>query len=82
MSDRRNGLLEDFQVVVRVLQRPIWHQTNIGAWKALIDHAVHVGVDRSSDLPAVGNVDEHSTTRFTAQVHANYIFTATRNNSF
>ena len=76
LEDRRDRLLEDLDVVVRVLQRPIRfqpHAAGIGR-QALIDHAVGVGVDISGNFAAVGDIDEQRPARLGAEIDPDCVF--------
>ena len=59
-EDGGNGLLEDAEVVLGILERPIRWQANlaIGQGQALVDHAVAVRRHGRGDLLPVGNVDQ------------------------
>ena len=76
LEDCRDRLLEDLDVVVRVLQRPIRfqpHAAGIGR-QALIDHAVGVGVDISGNFAAVGDINEQRPARLGAEIDPDCVF--------
>ena len=60
-DDRRHGPLERLDIVVRVLERPVRAQDDIGVRgrQPLVDHAVAVLVDLDTDLAPIGHVDQH-----------------------
>ena len=71
-----DGVLEDLDVVVRVLQRPVRLQAHAAgsAGRRLVDHAVGVGVDVSGDFAAVGDIDEQRAARLGAEIDADCVF--------
>ena len=76
LKDCRDRLLEDLDVVVRILQRPIRfqpHAAGIGR-QALVDHAVGVGVDIRGDFVAVGDIDEQRPARLGAEIDPDCVF--------
>ncbi len=71
----RDGLPEDLEVVVGVLERPIRREPHlaIGERQPRIDHPVGVRMDRGRDLPAVGHVDQDGASRFGSKVDADRV---------
>ena len=53
LERRRDGVLEDFEVVVGVLQRPFRRERTVAAGQVLVDHAVGVSMDGGGDLAPV-----------------------------
>ena len=70
----RDGALEDLDVVIGVLQRKIRLQADVGARQPFVDHAVGVGMDGGGYLAAVGHIDQHRASRFSAKVHSDCVF--------
>src|SRR5690606_20592176 len=65
-----HGVLEDGDVVVRVLQRPFRRQRRAAPWQALIDHAVSVLVNGAAQLRAVADAHHHRAPRFSPEINA------------
>ncbi len=63
--DLRDGRLEDAQVVVGVLERPVGRQDDrlVRSGEVLVDDAVAIWLDGRRDLRPVGDVDEDGATR-------------------
>ncbi len=57
-QNSRNGLLQDFHIVMWILERPLGRQRHCTAGEAVVDHAVGVGMDGGRDLGSIADVDE------------------------
>ena len=74
LEHRRHGVMEYFQVVVRVLQRPIGRQPQAGTGQPLVDHAVGIGMNRGRHLATIGHIHQQRPPRFGAEVNADCVF--------
>ncbi len=79
LQDRRDGALEHFDVVIRVLQRPIRFEAHVGIRQPFVDDAVSVNMDGGRNLAPIGDIDQKRTSRFGTEVYAYGVFGTHRN---